>query len=134
MSGWQVILALKVAVVALTVMLAASLVALAAGNRRLHGQLNTAFAALTIAALAGLELLVRLIQPGLFDYFDGEARRGLRVHLAFAAPAALLLPVMLYTGRRRRRLHVALAALFATLWLATVATGLFLLPHRAPGG
>lgn len=133
MSGWHVILTLKVAVVALTAILAASLVALAAGNRRLHGRLNTLFAALTLTALAGLELLVRVVDPGLFDYFDADARRGLRIHLAFAAPAALLLPVMLYTGPRRRRLHVALSGVFGTLWLGTVLTGIFLLPHRAPG-
>ena len=43
LSPGDVILALKIAVGAVTVLLAASLVALAAGRPRLHGRINTVF-------------------------------------------------------------------------------------------
>ena len=57
----------------------------------------------------------------------------LRVHLCFSVPAAVLLPVMLYTGlTHRRSLHLVLAVLFAILWLGTFVTGVFYLPHTAP--
>ena len=57
MNAGLVILVLKVAVVAVTVLLAGSLVALACGRYRLHGRINIAFFALTLAALVGLELI-----------------------------------------------------------------------------
>ena len=42
---------------------------------------------------------------------------------------ALLLPAMIVSGKmRRKRLHLALAVVFAVLWTGTVITGLGL-PH-----
>jgi hypothetical protein len=131
LTGPLVILILKVAVAAVTVLLLASLVALARGNRTLHGRINVVFAALTLAAVLGLEVLIRFIDPELFTYFDPPTLAALRVHLCFAVPSAVLLPVMLYTGlTRRRNVHIGLAVLFSLLWTGTVVTGIFFLPHR----
>ena len=133
LTGPNVIIALKVAVATVTVLLLASLVALARGNYRLHGRINLAFLILTLTAVLGLEVLIRLVNPALFDYFDDETRQVMRVHLMFSVPAAMLLPVMYFTGRTgRRRVHIGLAILFSTLWAGTVITGLFFLPHAAP--
>ena len=127
LTGPNVVLALKVAVVSVTILLAASLTALALGRRRLHGQLNLVFFALSVSAVLGLEVLIRLVDPLLFDYFDPPTRQLLRVHLGFSIPATLVLPVMLVSGLRRlRRLHLAVASLFAVLWLGTLVTGLIL--------
>ena len=56
-SGWQVILGLKIAVVAVTAILITSLIALWLGKYRLHGRINLAFFLLTLcwcdAASAG---------------------------------------------------------------------------------
>lgn len=132
-TGPQVIVVLKVAVTAVTALFVASLVALARGQYRLHGRLNLLVAVLTLAALLGLELMVRLLDPQIFDYFDASARQALRVHLGFSVPAAVLLPLMLYTGLTHRRpLHVALALLFCILWAGTFITGMFFLPHTSP--
>jgi uncharacterized membrane protein YozB (DUF420 family) len=131
LTGPLVILLLKVAVSAVTLLLLASLVALWRGRYRLHGRINLAFSALTLAALLGLEVLVRLIDPHLFDYFDPDTLAALRVHLCFAVPAAVLLPVMLYTGlTRRRAVHLSLAVLFGILWTGTFVTGVLFLPHQ----
>src|SRR5438477_12977208 len=99
MQGWQVILSLKVAVGAVTVLLLASLLALARGNYRLHGRINTVFFALTLTALIGLEVVVRWLRPAMFEnYFaERDAELALWIHLAFSMPAALLLMAMLYT-------------------------------------
>jgi hypothetical protein len=133
LTGPTVILALKIAVAAVTVLLLASLVALARGRYRLHGRINLAFLVLTLTAVLGLELLVRVIDPGLFGYFDADTRQVLRTHLAFAVPAALLLPVMYLTGRSHRGvLHVSLSVVFAVLWTGTFVTGIFFLPHTGP--
>lgn len=132
-TGPQVILILKVAVATVTVLLLASLVALLRGNYKLHGRINVVFFVLTVSALLGLEVLVRLLDPHVFDYFDESTRRALYIHLGFSLPAAVLLPVMLFTGRtHRRRVHLALAAVFSVLWLGTFITGIFFLPHTAP--
>jgi hypothetical protein len=132
-TGPQVILLLKIAVTAVTVLFLASVVALARGKYRLHGRLNLGVLVLTYVALLGLELLVRVLDPGVFDYFDADARRWLTIHLFFSVPAAVLLPVMLYTGRTHRgTLHVILAVLFCVLWAGTFVTGVFFLPHTAP--
>jgi hypothetical protein len=129
-TGPQVILVLKIAVAAVTVLLLASLVALARGNYRLHGWINRTFAVLTLAALFGLEVVVRLLNPEIFAYFAPETLQALRIHLCFAVPAAVLVPVMLYTGlRHRARLHLPLAVVFSILWAGTFVTGLFFLPH-----
>jgi hypothetical protein len=125
-----VILALKLAVGAVTVLLLASLAALAAGRQRLHGRLNVVFFALTVAALVGFEAVIRLIDPALFDALkaDPELYRNLNVHLCFAVPSAVLMPVMLFSGLKHRRgLHVGLALLFGALWAGTFVTGVFFL-------
>ena|SRR5438876_199061 len=133
LTGPQVILALKLAVMAVTGLLLTSLIALLRGNYRLHGRINLAFFTLTLAALLGLEVLVRLIDPQVFSYFDEETRLRLTIHLSFSIPAALIMPVMLYTGlTHRRRLHLTLAAIFGVLWTGTFVTGIFYLPHGAP--
>jgi hypothetical protein len=130
LSPGTVILALKIAVGAVTVLLAASLVALAAGKPRWHGRINTVFFALTAATVLGFEAIIRLIQPDLTAGFSPEQREALTIHLGFSVPAALLLPAMLYTGKRRyKTTHVALAVVFLLLWSGTVVTGLFFLPH-----
>jgi hypothetical protein len=46
-------------------------------------------------------------------------------------PAAVLLPFMLYTGKtHKRRAHIGLAIAFVVLWIGTVVTGVFFLPHE----
>lgn len=132
-TGPQVILALKVAVTAATLVFLASLVALYRGNYRLHGRMNLTFFLLCVAALFGLEVVARAVNPQLFDYLSDEARRDLATHLWFALPATALLPVMLFTGLRHRRgLHLTVAVLFGACWCGTVITGIFFLPHAGP--
>ncbi len=138
-TGPSVILGLKVAVVAVTILFVASLAALLSGRRRLHGRLNVAFFTLTLTAVLGLEVLIRLWPflsadgRDLFSYFDEATHRALAIHLCFSVPAALVLPAMLYTGlRRRRRLHMTIGVLFAVLWTGTFVTGVFFLPHAEP--
>lgn len=56
----------------------------------------------------------------------------LYIHLGFSVPAALVLPVMLYTGLKgHARFHVALGVVFLLLWSGTFITGIFFLPHTA---
>lgn len=131
LTGPVVILILKIAVAAVTVILLGSLFALYRGNYWLHGRLNLAFFVLTVSALLGLEVLVRLLNPAVFDYFDEDTRRMLRIHLCFSIPAAIILVPMLFTGlRHRRRIHLSLAVVFAILWTGTFVTGIFFLPHQ----
>lgn len=133
LDGPTVILVLKTAVLAVSVLLLASLVALWRGDVRLHGRINTVFFALTAATLVAFELLIRVLRPDLFAYIADNAalRQALQVHLCFSVPSALLMPVMLYTGwTRRRTLHLALAWVFGALWIGTFITGVFFLPHR----
>jgi uncharacterized membrane protein YozB (DUF420 family) len=131
LTGPNVILALRVAVGAVTVLLLAALLAVARGNFRLHGRINLAFFVLTLTALLSLEFVTRVVAPDLFtNYFTAypEKRLALRVHLGFALPAAVLLPLMLYTGlSHRRNWHVALAVPFGALWAGTFITGVFFL-------
>ncbi len=132
--GEIVIIVLKVAVAAVSVLLAISLTVLARGNVRLHGRLQVVFFTLVMLAVLGLEILIRIVDPTLFDYFDAETRQIMRVHLSFAIPTTILLPIMLYTGLTgKRRLHLALAVVFALFWLGIMTTGLFLLPPRPWG-
>jgi uncharacterized membrane protein YozB (DUF420 family) len=132
-TGPQVILALKVAVAAVTLLLLVSLAVLLRGNYRLHGRLNVVFFTLTLLALLGLEGVVRIVNPRVFDYFDEDARFWLAVHLGFSVPATAVMPAMLYTGLTHRRgAHLALATVFAVLWTGTVITGIFFLPHDPP--
>ncbi|MFO0851100.1 MAG: DUF420 domain-containing protein [Gemmataceae bacterium] len=128
-TGPEIILILKVLVAAVTAVLAAAVWAIATGRRRLHGRLNLAFLILTLSTVVGFELLLRL-GADVTSQFSPEARRALGVHLWFAVPSAVLLPVMYWSGTTgRRRLHLPLAVVFATLWAGTVVTGLFFLPH-----
>ncbi len=133
LTGPNVILTLKVAVAAVTVLLLASLVALARGRYRLHGRINLAFFTLTLAAVLGLELIIHVISPSVFNYIreDPTIYRALNIHLCFSVPSALLMPAMLYTGlTRRRAVHLGLACVFAVLWTGTFVTGIFFLPHE----
>lgn len=132
LSGPNIILGLKTAVAAVTVLLLASLLALAFGKIRLHGRINLVFFILTVAALIAFEFIIRLLNPTAFVYIDADAdlRRALNIHLCFSVPSALLMPAMLYTGlSRRRAAHLALAFVFGLLWLGTFITGVFFLPH-----
>ena len=134
LSGPNVILALKVAVVAVTLLLLASGVALASGNVRLHGRINIVFFILTVAALVAFEVVIRFLNPNAFAYINADPplRYALNVHLCFSVPSALLRPVMLFTGlSRRRTVHLVLAVVFGVLWLGTFVTGVFFLPHTA---
>jgi uncharacterized membrane protein YozB (DUF420 family) len=132
LTGPNVILALKVAVAAVTVILLASLVALLRGQYKLHGRLNLAFFILTLAAVLGFEVIIRVIEPATFTYIkeNDELLRQLNIHLMFSVPALLLMPAMLYTGlTRRRTAHLVLAALFSVAWAGTFVTGIFFLPN-----
>ena len=127
LTGHLVILTLKVAVAAVTVLLAASLVALVKGRYRLHGRINLAFFTLSLAAVLGLEVVIRFLKPELFDYLRDEPV--FFIHLCFSVPALLLMPAMLYTGlSHRRTIHLFLAALFGVAWTGTFITGIFFLP------
>lgn len=129
LTGPQIILTLKVLVAAVTVLFAASLVALATGRKRLHGRINWVFFILTITTVLGFELLLRL-GTDVTSQFSDDARHALRIHLGFSVPSALLLPVMLFTGaKRRREVHILLGVVFSVLWAGTFVTGIFFLPH-----
>src|SRR5439155_3416690 len=67
-DGRLVILILKVAVASVTVLLLLSLLVLWRGNYRLHGRINLAFFVLTLAALLGFELIIRVVDPTVYDY------------------------------------------------------------------
>ena len=130
LTGPEVILTLKIVVCAVTLLLSSALVALARGNYWLHGRINMVFFVLTVTVLVGLEVVARVIDPSLFDYFDDRTRRILAIHLCFSLPSTAIMPVMLFTGlTQRRRLHLTLAGVFSVLWTGTVGTGVFFLPH-----
>lgn len=130
LTGPQVILVLKAAVLAVTLLFLFSLVALARGRYRLHGRINSVFFLLTAMALVGLEVVARLIDPTVFNYFEDDPglKRALTIHLGFSLPAAAMMPLMLYTGfTHRRTVHLVLAVVFAVLWTGTFITGIFFL-------
>ncbi len=135
-SGPIIILTLKIAVVAVSLLLAAALIALARGNTRLHGRINLIFFVLTMSVVLAFEMAVRFgptIEEGwsVTKGWTPNELTALRVHLCFVIPLTFLLPVMLFTGwRRKRRVHVTLAILFAMLWTGMLITGLFFLPHN----
>ena len=132
LTGPHVILALKVAVGAVTLLLLGSLLAVLRGNYRLHGRINLVFFTLTLAALLGLEVIVRFLNPDVFQYIrdDEGLYRALTVHLCFSVPSALLMPAMLYTGLLHHRAwHLTIACVFGVLWVGTFVTGIFFLPH-----
>jgi uncharacterized membrane protein YozB (DUF420 family) len=129
-TGPQVILALKIAVTAVTLLLLTSLAALVRGNYRLHGRINLLFFGLTLIALLGLEVIVRVLNPDLFYYFDEPTRQLLIIHLCFSLPATGVMGIMLWTGLKHyREWHLYLAGVFTVLWLGTFVTGVFFLPH-----
>ena len=130
LTGPNVILGLKVAVAAVTVLLLLSLLALARGNYRLHGRINLTFFTLTLIALFCFEVVIRIVDPSIFDYVNEDAalRQRLNVHLCFAVPSAVLMPAMLYTGlTHKRAVHLTLAVIFGLLWIGTFVTGIFYL-------
>lgn len=129
LTGPNVILTLKIAVVVVTALLIAAVIAVARGNYRLHGRLNLAFFTLTLMAVLGLELVVRVLAPDVFAYINGdsELRQALNRHLWFSVPSTLVLPAMLYTGLKGYvRVHLSLAVCFTVLWSGTFITGIFL--------
>ena len=135
LTAENVILTLKLAVIAVTLLLASSLTALIRGNYWLHGRINIVFFILTLTALVGLEVIVRLINPEIFlTYFEQtDSTSALWTHLMFSLPSAALLPLMLITGTRRmRKVHLALGWIFLVLWTGTFITGVFFLPHHTP--
>jgi hypothetical protein len=132
LTAASVILILKIAVIAVTLLLIASLVALARGNYRLHGILNTVFFILTMIAVIGLEVIANVLKPGLFrEYFTHtNAWPEFYIHLCFSVPCAVLAPVVLYTGVRGRiGVHYPLALVFLVGWIGTFLTGVFFLPY-----
>jgi uncharacterized membrane protein YozB (DUF420 family) len=134
LSGPHVILGLKVAVIAVTLLLLASLLALARGKVRLHGRINFVFFVLTVLALFVFEVVIRFLNRDAFEYLNADPvlRRALSIHLCFSVPSALLMPFMLYTGlTHRRTAHLILAFIFGVLWFGTFVTGVFFLPHTA---
>jgi uncharacterized membrane protein YozB (DUF420 family) len=131
LTGPNVILALKIAVATVTLLLIAAVIAVARGNYRLHGRINLVFFTLTLIAVLGLELVVRVLAPDVFDYFnnDDALRHALNRHLWFSVPSTFVMPAMLYTGLKGYvRVHLSLAACFVVLWTGTFVTGIFFLP------
>lgn len=126
----NVILGLKIAVGAVTLIFIASTLAIVFRYKKLHGRLNTIFFILTMTAVLAFEVIIRFIIPDLTSQFSPEAKSALSIHLCFSIPAALLLPVMLWTGKKRHPFHVTIAGIFSTLWIGTVITGIFFLPHN----
>lgn len=127
-----VILSLKYAVGAVTVLLVFSLIALAKGKIKLHGKINLVFFILTVAALFLFEIVVRMIDPMLFSglWKNAELAKSLKIHLCFAVPSAFLMGIMLFTGLRKFRvLHRRVAIVFLVCWIGTFYTGIFWLPN-----
>jgi hypothetical protein len=130
-TGPEIILTLKVLVASVTVLLVASLVALRLGRPRLHGRINTVFFALTMLTVVGFEVLLQFVNVS--AAFDETTRQALTIHLWFAVPSALLLPIMFFTGMTgRKSTHVAFAVAFGIMWTGTFVTGVFFLPHTGP--
>jgi hypothetical protein len=133
MDAGLIILTLKIAVAAVTVLWIGSLIALGFGSIRWHGRINLVFFFLTISAVIGLEVVTRIVSPDALQQFL-EARQKqemLNIHLSFSMPAAVVLFVMLFTGlKHKRNWHVATGILFSILWIGTFITGIFFLPHE----
>lgn len=125
----NVILGLKIAVGAVSLIFLASTLSIILKKKKLHGLLNTIFFVLTMTAVIAFEVIIRFILPDLTAQFSPEARRVLGIHLFFSIPSALLLPVMLWTGKKHHRWHVPLAVVFSTVWFGAAVTGIFFLPH-----
>jgi hypothetical protein len=129
-NGTQIILTLKVLVSIVTVLFAGSLIALLKKKYRLHGIINTVFFALTMLTVVGFEILIRLFVD-VTTSFSPESRNALKIHLFFSVPAALILPIMFFSGKfKKRKVHVTLGIIFTLLWIGTFITGVFTLPHQ----
>lgn len=129
LTGPTIILTLKVLVSVVTVLFATAVVAIGTGRKKLHGRINTAFFILTMTTVVGFELVLRL-GTDVTSTFTPAALAALRVHLYFAVPSALLLPLMLLSGKRHwKAVHVATGCVFTVLWVGTFVTGVFFLPH-----
>ena len=129
-DGSTIILTLKVLVCTVTLLFAIAVGAILMGHKRLHGWVNTIFFVLTMSTVFGFELLIR-IGGDITATFSPEARQALRIHLMFAIPAAVIMPVMFWSGwTQRKRLHLPLAVVFTLVWIGTFITGVFFLPHR----
>jgi hypothetical protein len=130
LTGPNVILVLKIAVAAVSILLAASITCAALGRYRWHGRINIVFFILTMTAVLGLEAIIRFIDPTIFDHYGAEFHRIMSIHLSFSIPAAVLLPFMLLTGlTHRRKIHLIIGACFLVCWIGTFYTGIFLLPQ-----
>lgn len=128
-TGPTIILTLKVLVSAVSLLYAAAVIAILLNRKKLHGRLNTAFFFLTMTTVVGFELLLR-IGIDVAATFSDEALQALRIHLCFAVPSAILLPLMMLSGVRHwKKLHVATGVLFTLFWIGTFITGVFFLPH-----
>ena len=128
-----VILSLKTAVTAVTILLFLSLVALYRGNVPLHGRINMVFFILTLAALFVFEVVTRMMDPLLFQsiWKDADLAAKLRIHLGFALPSALLMGVMMFTGIKHKAvLHKRISWIFLICWTGTFLTGIFWLPNQ----
>ena len=129
----MVILSLKTAVTAVTILLFLSLVALYRGNVSLHGRINMVFFILTVAALFVFEVVTRMMDPLLFQsiWKDADLSAKLRIHLGFALPSALLMGVMMFTGIKHKAvLHKRISWVFLICWTGTFLTGIFWLPNQ----
>jgi uncharacterized membrane protein YozB (DUF420 family) len=129
-TGPTIILALKIAVSAVSLILIAALIALARGNYRLHGRLNLLFFVLTVSAVIAFETLLQL-GADVKGHMNESQLLALNIHLCFAGPLPVVMGVMLYTGlKHHRRVHIGLSILFSVLWLGMFVTGVFFLPHE----
>jgi hypothetical protein len=132
MTGPNVILFLKVAVGVTTLVLVASLVALALRRPRLHGVLNVIVTALLFVAVLGFEAVLHLVGVDVTAHMDDAAREALTVHLWFAVPLLPAVVAMLFTGRKRRiAWHLGMSLVFVVLWVGMFVTGMFFLPHTS---
>ena len=130
LTGPQVILLLKLAVLLVTVLLIASGIALGRRQYRLHGLINTWMASLTLITVMGFELLVRVVGVKVTEGWDDSTKFALKVHLCFVIPLVPILVFMLITGwQGRRKMHLSISVLFLILWVGMFITGMFFLPH-----
>src|SRR5262245_35790348 len=70
LTGPVVILTLKIAVAAVTLLLLLSLLVLWRGNYWLHGRINIVFFTLTLVTVLGFETIIHIIDPSIFSYIE----------------------------------------------------------------
>ncbi len=130
LTGPNVILVLKIAVVLSTGLLIASVLALAMRRPRLHGVLNTLVAFLILVAVVIFEIIIRIVGVDVKKHMDEQAKTALKIHLCFVIPLVPFLIAMLITGWKRRiKVHLIVSVIFSFLWLGMFVTGVFYLPH-----